>query len=445
MEPISNIPSRHGKKRIVIIGGGFAGIILARKLNERKFQVVLVDRFNFHQFQPLFYQVATAGLAPSAISFPLRKVFHKKKDLHYRMCEATRIVPEKNILETTIGEVSYDYLVIASGCTTNFYGNEQLRENTYPLKSTAEALSMRNHILLSLENAISAPNERERRKYMNFVIVGGGATGVELSGALSEMRRYAFPKDYPELDFGKMKIYLVEAASGLLTAFPPDLSASVEKHLKKMDVELLLNAAVTAYEGDKLTLSTGQTIETSTVIWVAGVTGNKIEGLKEDDWFKGRIKVDGFNKVDGYDNIFAIGDIALMMNEEYPKGHPQVAQVAIQQATHLVKNLKAASEGKPFQPFIYKNKGSMATVGRNAAVVELGFLHLKGFPAWFLWCFVHLVTIMGMENKLNIFIHWMWSYFTNDQALRILVKPLCRKDGGYDITSGSPCNNRDTR
>ena len=425
MSLIKNIPQEK-KKRIVIIGGGFAGMALARRLDNRKFQIVLIDRFNFHQFQPLLYQVATAGLTPSAISFPLRKVFHRKKDFHYRMCDALSIIPEEKMVETTIGTLKYDYLVIAAGCTTNFFGNDNLRRATFPLKSTAEALSMRNQILLSLEKAVSAETERDRKKNMTFVVVGGGATGVELAGALSEMRKYAFPKDYPELNFQTMKIYLIEAASKILGTFAENLSENAEKHLRKMEIELRLNTSVTNYKNESLELSSGEKIETATVLWVAGVTGNKIEGLDEKCWERGRIKVNAFNQVDGYNNIFAIGDIALMVNEKNPKGHPQVAQVAIQQACNLAGNLQRILDKKMQRNFIYDDKGSLATIGRNVAIAQFKHFRMKGFPAWILWSFVHLVTIMGMENKINVFIRWIWSYFTNDPALRILIRPLCR-------------------
>ena len=422
MEEITNIPGKGKRKRVLIIGGGFAGLKLARRLDRKIFQVILLDKNNYHQFQPLFYQVATAGLEPSAISFPYRKVFQKAGSFHFRVCTVTKVIPEIKIVETSIGSLEYDYLVIATGCDTNFFGNNTLKELTMPLKTIPEALFIRNHILNSFEKALTTHNEDEIDALLTFVIVGGGPTGVELSGALAEMRKYILPKDYPELDNRKMRVIIIDAGPKLLGSMSEKASRNALRFMHMLNVEVRLNCSVKGFSGNNVELGNGEKIKSFNVFWVAGIKGNGLEGLPDEVYKKGvRIAVDEFNKVQGFENIYAIGDTCLMTEDKYPAGHPQVAQVAIQQAKTLVHNLKRESKGKPLKPFHYIDKGSMATIGRNLAVADLGFIRISGLPAWMLWLFVHLMSIVGTKNRLFIFINWMWSYFTFDQSLRLLI------------------------
>ena len=422
-----DIPDRGKKKRVVIVGGGFGGLKLARKLKNDQFQVVLLDKNNYHLFQPLLYQVATAGIEPSAISFPFRKIFKKRKYFHIRICEARRVIPEQKLLETSIGAIDYDYLVIATGCYTNYFGNNKMAEKTMSLKTTAEALYNRNQVLESFEKAQNTSNLEKRKRLMTFVIVGGGATGIELSGALAEMKKFVLPQDYPDLDMNLMRIVLVDGAPRLLSAFSEKSSEEVANYLLKRDVEIITSVQVTNYENGIMTLSDNSTLETMNVFWVAGVRANSIEGLAKEAYGPGnRLLVDLYNCVQGYNNIFAIGDTALMISKEYPKGHPQVVQPAIQQAHNLIQNLDRKERGLEMQPFVYHNKGSMANIGRNHAVVELKNLRFGGFPAWAVWLFIHLMSIVGVKNRLFIFVDWMWSYFTYDPSLRVIIKPLRR-------------------
>lgn len=427
MKTKMDIPDKEGRKRLVIVGGGFGGLKLARKLRSDKFQIVLLDKNNHHIFQPLLYQVATAGIEPSAISFPYRKIFKKRKHFHIRICEAQRVIPEDNILETSIGALSYDYLVVSTGCRTNYFGNDGLSQRTMALKNTAEALFNRNQILESFEKAQNTSNLETRKRLMTFVIVGGGATGIELSGALAEMKKFVLPQDYPDLDMNLMRIVLVDGAPRLLSAFSEKSSEEVANYLLKREVEIITSVQVTNYENGTMTLSDNSTLETMNVFWVAGVRANSIEGLAKEAYGPGnRLLVDLYNCVQGYNNIFAIGDTALMISKEYPKGHPQVVQPAIQQAHNLIQNLDRKERGLEMQPFVYHNKGSMATIGRNHAVVELKNLRFGGFPAWAVWLFIHLMSIVGVKNRLFIFVDWMWSYFTYDPSLRVIIKPLRR-------------------
>lgn len=427
MKTNMDIPDKEGRKRLVIVGGGFGGLKLARKLKSDKFQVVLLDKNNHHIFQPLLYQVATAGIEPSAISFPFRKIFKKRKHFHIRICEAQRAIPEENLLETSIGILSYDYLVISTGCRTNYFGNDVLSQHTMALKNTSEALFNRNQILESFEKAQNTSNPEERKQLMTFVIVGGGATGIELSGALAEMKRFVLPQDYPDLNIDFMRIILVDGAPRLLSAFSEKSSKEVEDYLLKRGVEIRTNVQVTDYKDGKLTLNNGNVLETKNVFWVAGVRANSIDGLSKEAYGPGnRLQVDNFNCVRGYSNVFAIGDTALMTSSEYPKGHPQVVQPAIQQAKNLIQNLDRKERGQNMKPFVYHNKGSMATIGRNHAVVELKKVRFGGFMAWAAWLFIHLMSIVGVKNRLFIFVDWMWSYFTYDPSLRVIIKPLRR-------------------
>ncbi len=415
------------QKRIVIVGGGFGGLKIARELSNTDFQVVLIDKNNYHQFQPLFYQVATAGLEPSAIAFPFRKIFQKSKNVHIRVAEVSKIIPEQNCIETSIGIINYDELVIAIGADTNFFGNTQMMENAIPMKSVGEALGLRNTILQNYEDALITEDPEQRKGLMNIVVVGGGPTGVEVSGTLAEMKKIVLPKDYPELDFKMMQVHLLEGSPRVLNGMSDAASKKAKIYLEKLGVEVMLNARVKTYDGKNVFMEDGSSIRTDTLVWAAGVTGNKIEGLNPAAIAKAnRIKVDRYNRVEGYTNIYAIGDIAWMTEEKYPNGHPQVAQVAIQEGGLLAKNLKNQLLGKPLKQFHYKDLGSMATVGRNKAVADLPRIKFQGFFAWLVWMFVHLMSIVGIKNKLIIFINWVWNYVTYDQSLRLIIKPKTR-------------------
>ena len=409
------------KKKVIVIGGGFAGIQLVRKLDEKYFDVLLIDKLNHHQFQPLFYQVATSQIEPSSISFPLRNIFNYKANVQVRMAEVVGLSKEQNRVQTSIGEFEYDFLVIAIGCKTNFYGNEETGNNAFTLKSTYDAITIRNHILLTFEKIISA-KEEEKEALLNLVIVGAGPTGVELSGAFAEIKKNILPKDYPGIDFSKFRIVLVEGSKNTLNSMSEKSKVASRRYLEKMGVEILTETFVKNYDGDLLSFQNGQTILTKTVIWAAGVTSNTLENVPAESLLQGnRIKVNRINKVDWVDNIFAIGDIAYMETEKYPKGHPQVANVAINQAKNLAKNLKQLVLNKPSREFEYKDRGSMATIGTNKAVVDLPYANFKGYFAWVLWMCLHLMLILSVKNRLIIFINWAWAYISKDTSLRLIL------------------------
>lgn len=411
-------------KRIVVVGAGFAGLKLVKSLKGSSYQVVLIDRNNFHQFQPLFYQVATAGLEPSAISFPLRKIFQKRSDLHIRLTDVLNINTGTKVVETTLGDVRYDYLVIATGAVTNFFGMKQIADSAMPMKTVGEALDLRNTILKNYEAALTCNDPAEIESLLNIVIVGGGPTGVELAGALAEMRTYVLPKDYPELNFRGMKIYLVEASSKLLGSMSAASSRDSTHFLEKLGVEIITGMQVTGYENNQVLLHSGEHLLTHTLIWAAGVSGEAPGGIAGVYTGRGnRVLVDEFNRVKTLDSVFAIGDISLVVTKTNPNGHPQVAQVAIQQASNLAGNLLREQKQKKWKPFRYLDKGSMATIGRNKAVVDLPFLSFHGFIAWMVWMFVHLMSIVGVKNRMLIFINWLWNYLTYDQSLRLIMKP----------------------
>lgn len=418
-----NIPEAREMKRIVIIGGGFAGLELAKKLNKKYYQVVLIDKNNYYQFQPLFYQVATGGLEPSSISYPHRKTFHNSKNVHFRMCEAKRIIPEEKKVETNIGDITYDYVVIATGCDTNYFGKDDLKESTFALKSVSESLLLRNRILLSFEEALSATDEEELKEILSFVIVGGGATGVELAGALADMKKSILPKDYPEVDFSKMEIHLVDASPRLLFAMSENASEGAAKALTKRGVIIHQDISVKAYQKPTVELSNGSALRTKNVFWVAGVKPNGLNGLNEGAYNRGRLAVDQYNQVNGYEDVFAIGDTSLLISDKSPKGHPQVAQVALQMAKRLASNLNNKIAGKAPERFIYSDRGSLATIGRHAAVADLGKFRFGGFVAWWLWLLVHILSIIGMRNRLAVFIDWVWSYLNYDVSLRLFIRP----------------------
>ncbi|MDF1697467.1 MAG: NAD(P)/FAD-dependent oxidoreductase [Saprospiraceae bacterium] len=412
------------KKRVVIVGAGFAGLSLARKLAKSEFEVVLLDRYNYHQFQPLFYQVAMAGLEPSAISFPLRKVFQKSKNVIIRICELESIDTEKNEVHTSLGSLQYDHLVLSMGATTNFFGNEELEKNALTMKSTEDALYLRNKILLDYESALLTADYDKRQGYIDIVIVGGGATGVELAGALAEMRNFILPKDYKELDNSEVDIYLIQSGEKLLQGMSEKSSRKALEFLQKIGVEVLLNTRVTSVDGEYVKTNTDKSIRAKKVIWAAGITCRTIEGLRSDCYCRGnRIAVDRSHLIKGYKNVYALGDLAFMEEEKYPNGHPQVAQVAIQQARNLAKILKGKSES----PFSYKDLGSMATIGRNKAVVDLPSFSFTGFFAWIMWLIVHLASLIGVRNRFLVLFNWMWNYVTYDQSLRLIIRTKNRK------------------
>lgn len=411
------------KKRIAIVGGGFAGIQLVRKLDESLFDVLLIDKINHHQFQPLFYQVATSQLEPSSISFPLRNIFRKRKNLQIRLANVLSVNPELNQIDTTEGTFDYDLLVLALGCKTNFFGNEQIARHAFTLKSTYDAIKIRNHILQTFEDLVFA-KEDEREALLNLVIAGAGPTGVELAGAFSEIKNHILPKDYPGIDFTKFQIVLVEGSKNTLNTMSPEARSASRKYLENMGVEILTETFVKNYDGLNLELSSGQVIKSKTVIWAAGVTGNLPAGLPESSKANGnRIFVNRWNLVEGTSNIFALGDIASMKTPLYPNGHPQVANVAINQAKLLARNLKRQVQGKGLHEFEYKDLGSMATIGRNKAVVDLPFWKFKGYLAWLVWMFLHLMLILSVRNKLIIFINWAWAYVTRNTSLRLILTP----------------------
>ncbi|NBB29438.1 FAD-dependent oxidoreductase [Cellulophaga sp. BC115SP] len=418
-----NIPETT-KKRVVIIGAGFGGLKIARDLADSEdFQIVLIDKNNYHQFQPLFYQVATAGLEPSAISFPLRLAFHHYKDVHVRITEVTELRTDSQEIITQLGAIRYDYLILAIGADTNFFGQKNIQEKALPMKSVGEALGLRNRLLENFENALVSDSDDVRQGLMTVVVVGGGPTGVEVSGTLAEMKRHVLPKDYPELDFDLMKVYIVESGGELLGPMSKNAQIKSKEYLEQLGVNVYLNTRVTDFDGKYAYLNNGEKIRTNNLVWAAGIKANFIEGLNPEILARGgRIKVNRYNQIEGYQNIFAIGDVAFMTEDAYPNGHPQVAQPAIQQGKLLSKNLPRLLRGNPLEEFTYKDLGSMATVGRNLAVVDLPFWRFQGFFAWLTWMFVHLMSIVGVKNRLLIFINWLWNYVTYDQSLRLIIK-----------------------
>jgi NADH dehydrogenase len=417
--------------KMLIVGGGFAGLKLARRLNNKKgFEVTLLDRFNFHQFQPLFYQVATSSLDASNISFPLRKGFQGSRNVHLRMSEMQKVNLSENKVITENGEIDYEVLVLATGADTNFFGNSNLIEYAFPMKSTVEALQIRHRLIQNFEEALSAPNEQALQKLMTIVIVGGGPTGVELSGAIADMKRYVLPKDYPELDFSKMKVYLLEGSPRTLGTMSEKSSQQSHHYLEKLGVTVVTNTVVKDYDGENVMLNNGTIIPSSMVIWAAGVKGNVPPGIDPSLVVRGnRIKVDRFNKVLGTSNVYALGDVAYMETPLYPHGHPQVASVAIAQASHLADNLILQSKGKKLKEYEYHDKGSMATVGRNLAVVDIPKpkLHFGGFFAWFIWMSLHLFLLVGVKNRVFVFLNWVINYFTYDQSLRLIFREFYRE------------------
>lgn len=405
-----------------MVGGGFAGIQLIKNLDEKLFDILLIDKINHHQFQPLFYQVAASQLEPASISFPLRNIFKYKKNLQIRLAQLLSINNSANTIETSIGVFHYDFLVLAVGCTTNFFGNETIKQFSFTLKTTNDAIEIRNHILQTFEDIISA-EEKDKAALLNLTIVGAGPTGVELAGAFAEIKKDILPKDYPGINFAQFNINLIEGSKDTLNSMSELAKKTSRKYLEEMGVHIITETFVKNYDGLTLELNNGNTIQSKTVIWAAGVIGNKIDGLSTTVMKQGnRITVNRNNLVAETQNIYAIGDIALMETPKYPKGHPQLANVAINQAKNLAKNLKRLMNNIPQKEFEYTDLGSMATIGRNKAVVDLPFYHFKGYFAWLVWMFLHLMLILSVRNKLIIFINWVWAYFTKDTSLRLILK-----------------------
>jgi len=423
-----NIPDT-GKKRVVIIGGGFGGLNLLKHLKTGIYQVVMLDRYNYHTFQPLLYQVATAGLEPDSVAGPLRKMIRKKDDFHFRMLTVHRIDPAQQLIHTVAGELKYDFLVLASGSKINYFGNEDISGHGFPLKQVTHALDLRSKIFQQFEKLEILEEHDGLQRYFNFVVVGAGSTGVELCGALAKLRNHVLPSDYPELSFDRMKIYLVEGLERVLPAMSDHASRKAHHYLEKMGVKIILNTLTESYDGETVTLNNGNKIRTNTLIWAAGVKGNIIEGLKPESLHKGRIQVDRFNRVyrdqeQKYPGFFAIGDVAIMETEKYTGGLPGLAPVAIQQGVHLARNLKRIHRQKNLKPFRYRNKGVMATIGRNRAVADLpGGLKLGGFAGWVIWMTLHLLYLVGFRNKAVVFTNWIWNYFTYDRGIRLIIRP----------------------
>ncbi len=411
-------------KRLVVIGGGFAGLELVKKLKNKKIQIVLIDKNNFHQFQPLLYQVATSGLEPDSIAFPLRKQLAGYKNVNFRLTEVLQIKPEENTIYTTKGVITYDYLVLATGTATNFFGLKSVQKNGLGLKDIRDSLNIRHMMLQNLEQATITCNEQEKKALTNFVIVGGGPAGIEMAGALAEFCKYIIPKDYPEFSASIMKIYLIEASNKILGVMSNKASSQSLKYLTDLNVHVLVNEAVIDYDGTLVKTKSGKEINAKNLIWTAGVKGFFPNGLdNKDNIVRGnRLKTNENLKVIGFNNIYAIGDVSAMITEKTPKGHPQVAQPAIQQGKYLAENFLKIINNKPIKPFKYIDKGSLATVGKRRAVADLGKLKFTGYFAWLLWSFVHLMSISGFKNKLLVGLNWTISYFSYDKSNRLIIR-----------------------
>jgi NADH:ubiquinone reductase (H+-translocating) len=426
---MSHLGIKKGEK-IVIIGGGFAGLQLAKTLRKANLKVILVDKQNHHQFQPLFYQVASGRLEPSSISFPFRKVFQDSKTVDFRMADITSIDPnERKIMTSYNRTITYDHLIIASGCRTNFFGNQQMSDNAFSMKTTQDAIEIRNKILFSFEKEIFARPE-EKQAWMNIIIVGAGPTGVELSGAFAELKKNVLPKDYHNIDFSKFNIILLEGSKYTLNNMSEESKLASRKYLEEMTVIVKTETFLVSYDGSVAVLNTGEEIPSKNVIWAAGVKGNIIEGLLEQDIIKNRYIVDRFNKLKSFKNIYALGDVALMVTPKYPNGHPQVANVAINQAKNLGKNILKSLKSETSNPveYEYNDLGMMATIGKHKAVVELPFIKFKGPIAWYVWMFLHLMLILSVRNKIVIFFNWAWSYLTKDTSLRLITNINYKKE-----------------
>ncbi|TYB77123.1 NAD(P)/FAD-dependent oxidoreductase [Bizionia myxarmorum] len=412
--------------RIVVVGGGFAGVNLLKSLKNKPVQVVLLDKRNYHTFQPLLYQVSSSGLEPDSIAYPLRKIINKSDNIFFRLAEVLSISAENNSIETSIGNLTYDYLVLATGTKTNYFGNSDVETFSMPMKTVPQALNIRSLILQNLEKATIAKSVEERHAFLNFVIVGGGPTGVELAGAIAELKNNIVPKDYHDLNAEDMQIHLLEGSERLLPPMSKHASEKAMEFLDKLGVQIHCNTFVKNYDGKKVETNTDLELESETLIWAAGVTGNPVKGLASESLMErtNRYSVNTYNQVENYPNIFALGDIAYMETKAYPKGHPQVAQPAIQQGQLFAKNILKLIANKPMKEFKYSDKGSMATIGRNKAVVDLGALKFAGFFAWFVWMFIHLMALVGFRNRVVVFFNWTYNYINFDKAARLIIRPF---------------------
>lgn len=420
-----NVPESN-LKRVVIVGAGFAGLRLAQSLREKQFQVVLLDKNNYHTFQPLLYQVATAGLEADSIAHSIRTIFHQKSNFFFRIAKVKSIDKKECVVRTDIGSLSYDYLVVSTGSKTNYYGNANVERYAYPMKSVLEALDLRSLILQNFESAILTIDLEKREQLMNFVIVGGGPTGVELAGALAELKNHVLPNDYPDLDIRKMNIHLIDATSRLLNGMSEESAKKAKEYLDELGVQIWFDTLVKDYNGATV-LTNKKNHQTQTLIWAAGVQGNIIPGLANEAVEHSRYLCNAFNQIEGYDNVFALGDCALVRTKDKPMGDPMVAQVAIQQGELLSRNLSKINQGKEMSPFRYKDKGSMATIGRNKAVVDLPGMKFSGFFAWIVWMFVHLVSLVGFRNKIVALANWILQYVSYDKHVRLIIRPVKRK------------------
>lgn len=414
--PESNVP------RVVIIGGGFGGLRIATALKNKRVQVVLLDQNNYHTFQPLLYQVATAGLEPGSIAYPIRKVFKNQPNFYFRMAWVKEIKAEKNLLETNIGDLEYDHLIIATGSTTNYFGMKDVEEHAMPMKNVAEALNLRSLILQNFEKALLESDKAKQEALMSFAIVGAGPTGVELAGALAELKNHVLPSDYPDLDIRRMSIHLIEMAEEVLPPMSNEASKKAFKYLEKLGVTLWMSQSVKRYDGETITFQKAKDLPAKTLIWAAGVKGNLVPGLKDTALVKGRYAIDNYNKIKGYENVYAIGDVGYLETEDFPQGLPMLAQVAIQQGEQLGANLVAQLNGKPAKEFSYKDLGTMATIGRNKAVVDLGKVKFSGLFAWFVWMFIHLISLVGFRNKVITFFNWSYNYINFDKGVRLIIR-----------------------
>lgn len=422
--------------RVVIVGGGFGGIEFAKSLKNKEVQILMLDRHNYHTFQPLLYQVATGGLEADSIAFPLRKIFKGFKNFTFRMTHVQGVDPDRSVLKTNIGDINYDYLVIATGSDTNFFGQKEIEHYSMSMKTIPEALNLRSMILQNMEEALIESDADSKDSLMNFVVVGGGPTGVELSGALAELKMHILPKDYPELDIKKVDIYLVESSPELLGGMSPQASAKAKEFLQKMGVNVITGMRVEGYDGTSVRLSNGQSLFSKNVLWSAGVKGCPPSGLSADALVRGdRIKVDQFNKVFGLERVYALGDVASMISDSFPNGHPGIAPVAIQQGKTLGGNLLKILRNEKQESFKYNDKGSMATVGRNKAVVDLGKIRFQGVFAWFVWMFVHLMSLVGFRNKVVTFVNWVWNYFSYDRGTRLIIRRFNRESMTEDTAA----------
>ena len=425
-----NVPDSE-MPRVVIIGGGFGGIQVLKNLNRQKFQVVLIDRYNYHTFQPLLYQVATAGLEPDSVAGPLRKILNHNKDVYFRMLKVNKVDAREKLIETSAGKLKYDFLVVATGAEINYFGNKDIAENAFPLKQVTHALDLRSHIFQQFEMLQLRNPEDRHEHFTNFVVTGAGPTGVEVCGALAELKKHVLQKDYPELDISKVKIYLVEGMERVLPAMSPESGNKAKKYLEKLGVEIILETRIDSYGRGIAKLSNGKEIPTDTLVWAAGVKGNLPNGFNEKNIEKGKLRINRYNQVykdkekkEAYDHTFAIGDVAFMKTEKYEKGLPGLAQAAIQQGKQVAKNLNGRLKNKKMQPFEYKNKGVLATIGRNKAVADFpGNIRISGFAGWWVWMVVHLLFLVGFRSKAVVFANWAWNYFTFDRGIRLILRP----------------------